>query len=38
LEETFDRYHITAPVDGDRDWPDWEAAAAEEVMGADDDR
>jgi len=37
LEETFDRYRIAEPVDGDRDWPAWEAAAAEEVMGADDD-
>ena len=38
LEETFDRYRITDTVDGDRDWPEWEAAAAREVMGADDDR
>lgn len=35
LEETFDRYRITMPVDGDRDWVDWEAAAAgaEEILG-----
>jgi hypothetical protein len=34
LEESFERYRITVPVDGDRDWREWEAVAADEVEAA----
>jgi bifunctional DNA-binding transcriptional regulator/antitoxin component of YhaV-PrlF toxin-antitoxin module len=35
LDASFDRYRITTPIDGDRDWPDWEAGALERATCAD---
>jgi bifunctional DNA-binding transcriptional regulator/antitoxin component of YhaV-PrlF toxin-antitoxin module len=32
LEEALARYQITETVDGDRDWQEWEAAAAAEAI------